>query len=159
MACLVSPPLYPAGFSVKMKLHQTFRKSCLCKKSRLWGFVKALVTSTLFNFLVSNLWLDTTHPSDSPPLLFFFSSSHHTPDSTSLRISPLLTHPSVLQVSILQETKPPRVSVKRLSGAIYKQEKRKGNVPQVRESSESRSALWFIHLSRHASTKEPWPSM
>lgn len=75
------------------------------------------------------------------PTSFFFSSSHHTPNSTSLRISLLLTHPSVLQVSILQETKPPRVSVKRLSGAIYKQEKRKGNVSQVRESSESGSAL------------------
>lgn len=56
---------------------QTFWKSCLCMKSWLWGFVKALVTSTLFNFLVSNFWLDTTHPSDSPHFFFFLLFSPH----------------------------------------------------------------------------------
>lgn len=34
-ACLVSPLLYPAGFSLKTKLQQTFWKSYLCKKTRL----------------------------------------------------------------------------------------------------------------------------
>lgn len=37
LACLVSPSLYPAGFSLKMKLQQTFWKSSLCKKSWLWA--------------------------------------------------------------------------------------------------------------------------
>lgn len=54
-----------------------------CARNPGYELLKALVTSTLFNFLVSNLWLDTTHPSDSPPLLFF---------------SPLLTTPPIQQV-------------------------------------------------------------
>lgn len=150
--------LYPAGFSLKMKLQQTFWKSCLCKNSWLWA-PESLSHKHAFQFPGLQSLVRHRNSSISSPPLLFFSSSHHTPNSKSLRISLLLTHPTVLQVSILQETKPPRVSVKRLSRAIYKQEKRKGNVPQVRESSESGSALWFIHLSRHTSTKEPWPSM
>lgn len=63
-----------------------------CARNPGSELLKALVTSTLFNVLVSSLWWDTTHPSDSPPLPFFLLFSPH-PQFKKSKNSPALNTP------------------------------------------------------------------